>query len=307
MGPVFVTRAQEDTGGRPGRHRARLHHRARSLRDAHAVGGHRGARQPRAGRACSTACSIRTSRLLRHASYWLLRNRDREPAHRNRGARTARRRAGARRQHRLGHGRRGARAARRHAGRAHRAAACPKNSRGASRAWPLLEPALDIVALARSERAPVGEVARAYFELGVALGLDWLHVEIDRLAVDGSWQATARTGLRDAAMRAHRELTQQVLQHARRADASASGSPAGARSAATRWPLAAHAHRDARRGHRGLRHAHRGRRRRAQPRRAAEVHGCASRSRSPRYERPDALAAVLASVGAPARARPTKS
>ncbi len=75
----------------------------------------------------------------------------------------------------------------------------------------LLEPALDIVALAASERTPVTEVARAYFELGVALGLDWLHSEIDRLSVDGSWQATARTGLRDAAMRAHREVTQQVL------------------------------------------------------------------------------------------------
>jgi len=57
----------------------------------------------------------------------------------------------------------------------------------------------------------VQEVAHAYFQLGVALGLDWLHLEIDRLPVDGSWQATARTGLRDAAMRAHRELTQQVL------------------------------------------------------------------------------------------------
>jgi glutamate dehydrogenase len=75
----------------------------------------------------------------------------------------------------------------------------------------LLEPALDIVALSASERTPVGEVARAYFELGVALGLDWLHSEIDRLPVDGSWQATARTSLRDSAMRAHRELTQQVL------------------------------------------------------------------------------------------------
>ena len=74
-----------------------------------------------------------------------------------------------------------------------------------------MEPALDIVALARSERAPVAEVARAYFELGVALGLDWLHMEIDQLSVDGTWQATARTGLRDSAMRAHREITQQVL------------------------------------------------------------------------------------------------
>ena len=75
----------------------------------------------------------------------------------------------------------------------------------------LLEPALDIVALARAEHMPVADVARVYFELGVLLGLDWLHGEIDRLAVDGSWQATARTSLRDAAMRAHRELAHQVL------------------------------------------------------------------------------------------------
>jgi NAD-specific glutamate dehydrogenase len=75
----------------------------------------------------------------------------------------------------------------------------------------MLEPALDIVALAASEKIAVIEVARVYFELGVALGFDWLHTEIDGLSVDGSWQATARAGLRDAAMRAHRELTLQVL------------------------------------------------------------------------------------------------
>jgi glutamate dehydrogenase len=75
----------------------------------------------------------------------------------------------------------------------------------------LLEPALDIVALARAEQTPVADVARVYFELGALLGLDWLHGEIDRLAVDGSWQATARTSLRDAAMRAHRDLAHQVL------------------------------------------------------------------------------------------------
>ena len=75
----------------------------------------------------------------------------------------------------------------------------------------MLEPALDIVALSASEKTPVIEVARVYFDLGAALGLDWLHTEIDGLSVDGSWQATARTGLRDAAMRAHRELALQVL------------------------------------------------------------------------------------------------
>ena len=72
-----------------------------------------------------------------------------------------------------------------------------------------------------------------YFELGVLLGLDWLHTEIDRLAVDGSWQATARTGLRDAAMRAHRELTLQVL---RTRGAASRSSRAGARNAQRRSP-----------------------------------------------------------------------
>jgi glutamate dehydrogenase len=75
----------------------------------------------------------------------------------------------------------------------------------------VLEPALDIVALARAAQMPVADVARVYFDIGVLLGLDWLHGEIDRLVVDGSWQATARTSLRDAAMRAHRDLTRQVL------------------------------------------------------------------------------------------------
>jgi glutamate dehydrogenase len=153
---------------------------------------------------------FRAARLLRHASYWLLRNRDRKLS-----IETAVRelRAGvqalddcidsamagtAREQH-------DAALAELTSG-----GVPDKLARRVAR-LPLMESALDIVALARSERAPVGEVARVYFDLGVALGLDWLHVEIDRLAVDGSWQATARTGLRDAAMRAHRELTQQVL------------------------------------------------------------------------------------------------
>ena len=38
----------------------------------------------------------------------------------------------------------------------------------------VLEPALDIVALSRAERASVAEVARAYFEIGLTLGLDSL-------------------------------------------------------------------------------------------------------------------------------------
>jgi glutamate dehydrogenase len=154
---------------------------------------------------------FRAARLLRHASYWLLRNRDPELSidaavrELHTGVQAlddsidSAMTGGAREQHDAVLGELVA------------AGVPEKLARRVARVA-VLEPALDIVALARSERSPVAEVAHAYFELGVALGLDWLHGEIDRLSVDGSWQAAARTGLRDAAMRAHRELTQQVLQ-----------------------------------------------------------------------------------------------
>ena len=153
----------------------------------------------------------RASRLLRHTSYWLLRNRDKnlsiEAAVRELSAGVEQLAdsidsvigGDARIQHDATL-----------AGLA--GSGVPEKLARRVTKLTLLEPALDIVALARSERAAVHEVAHAYFQLGVALGLDWLHVEIDRLSVDGSWQATARAGLRDVAMRAHRELTQQVLQ-----------------------------------------------------------------------------------------------
>ena len=140
-----------------------------------------------------------------------------EPAHRRRGARAARRRRGSSIDSiDSAHRRRRARAARRGARRAERPAACRKSWRGASRgcrcsnrrstSWRWRAPS---ACRSPTWRAPTSSSAWL-------LGLDWLHGEIDRLAVDGSWQATARTGLRDAAMRAHRELTQQVLRHARR-------------------------------------------------------------------------------------------
>ncbi|HET9475723.1 MAG TPA: NAD-glutamate dehydrogenase domain-containing protein, partial [Steroidobacteraceae bacterium] len=209
MGPVFVSRAQEDTAADPSVI-ARAYTIAREVFAMRNLWADIEALDNRVPAKAQYGMFFRASRLLRHASYWLLRNRDRKLS-----IETAVRelRAGvqalddcidsamagtARELHdatlvELTDG-----------------GVPEKLARRVAR-LPLMESALDIVALSRIERAPVGEVARAYFELGVALGLDWLHVEIDRLSVDGSWQATARTGLRDAAMRAHRELTQQVL------------------------------------------------------------------------------------------------
>jgi glutamate dehydrogenase len=209
MGPVFVTRAQEDTGANPAVI-ARAYTIAREVFSMRALWMDIESLDNRIPAKVQYGMFFRTSRLLRHASYWLLHNRDRdlpiETAVRELRAGVqaldssidSAMTGGAREQH--------------DAALAELLAAqVPEKLARRVARLAVLEPALDIVALARDQRAPVAEVAHAYFELGVALGLDWLHVEIDRLAVDGSWQATARAGLRDAARHAHRELTQQML------------------------------------------------------------------------------------------------
>ena len=209
MGPVFVTRAQEETAADPAVI-ARAYTIAREIFSMRALWAEIESLDNRVPATAQYGMFFVASRLLRHASYWLLRNRDEklpiETAVRELRAGLQQLEAnidgavtgGAREGHDsllaelIAEG------------------VPDKLARRVAR-LPLMESALDIVALARSERAPVGEVARAYFEIGVELGLDWLHAQIERLAVDGPWQATARTELRDAAMRVHRELSQTVL------------------------------------------------------------------------------------------------
>jgi glutamate dehydrogenase len=217
MGPVFVTRAQEETGADP----AVI---ARAYTIAREVFAMRGlwldieALDNRVPARVQSGMFFRTMRLLRHASYWLLRNRDRRLSI-----------DAAVRELRMGVQAldacidstvTGSARAQHDATLAELAAhGVPEKLARRVARLSFMESALDIVALARGEGARVEEVARTYFGVGVSLGLDWLHTEVDRLAVDGSWQATARTGLRDAAMRAHRDLAQQVLRTAgKRAD-----------------------------------------------------------------------------------------
>jgi len=71
--------------------------------------------------------------------------------------------------------------------------------------------ALDIVEIATTYKVGVAEAARVYFEIGTRVGLDWLREQIEQLSVEGTWQAIARTGLRDGAMRIHRRLAERVL------------------------------------------------------------------------------------------------
>ncbi|HYC09086.1 MAG TPA: hypothetical protein VEC10_05565, partial [Steroidobacteraceae bacterium] len=84
-----------------------------------------------------------------------------------------------------------------------------------------LNAALDIVEVAGRHHVSVAEAAQVYFEVGTRVGCDWLRARIEKLTVEGPWQAIARTGLRDAALRVHRRLAERVLAHKSRGSAPA--------------------------------------------------------------------------------------
>ena len=209
MGPVFVARAQEDTDADPAAI-SRAYTIAREIYSMRSLWADIEALDNAVGASVQYAMLYRTGRLLRLTSYWLLRERG-DDLHVEKAVRELR----------AGIGKLTDGADLDVGGEARvqfeatmaelTGGGVPEKLARRVARLALLEPALDIVALSRNERVAVADVARVYFGLGVSLGLDWLHGEIDRLEVDGPWQESARTGLRDAAMRAHRELTQQVL------------------------------------------------------------------------------------------------
>ncbi len=209
MGPVFVARAQEETGADPAVI-ARAYSIAREIFAMRTLWFDIEALDNKVSASMQYGMFYRASRLLRHTSYWLLRNRGRNLHIENsvRELRPGVETLAAQIDSVLD----GAARVRHDTVQSElTAGGVPEKLAQRVARLAMLEPALDIVALAAEQKTPVIEVARVYFELGAALGLDWLHTEIDGLSVDGSWQATARTGLRDAAMNAHRELTLQVL------------------------------------------------------------------------------------------------
>jgi glutamate dehydrogenase len=71
--------------------------------------------------------------------------------------------------------------------------------------------AIDIVDVAGQGKLPVELAARVYFSLGAELGIDWIRSEIERLAVEGHWQAVARGTLREEAYTLQRSLCRNVL------------------------------------------------------------------------------------------------
>ncbi len=219
MGPTFVTRAQEDSGAEPAQI-ARAYTAAREIFTMRGVWEQIEALDNRVPAKLQYEAAFQTSRLLRHATYWLLSARRRglqvdAAVKEFRGGvhelevRIAEVLTGDELE-RFGEAR-----------RRYAEAGLPPQLAARVASLDALNAALDIVEIAGAHHGSVTETARVYFEVGTRTGVDWLRSRIEKLAVDGPWQAIARTGLRDAALRVHRRLTERVLTRPERGAANA--------------------------------------------------------------------------------------
>jgi glutamate dehydrogenase len=209
MGPSFVTRAQEETGASAAEI-ARAYTIAREVFDMRRCWESIEALDNRVPAAVQYGMHSDTARLLRHATYWLLRHRrtrlgveagvadygdaiteltQRLPALLSGGD--------------LGHY-----AIRRDA-LLQEGVPAALASRVALA--DMLDGALDIAELARQQRIPLADAAAAHVAVGENLGLDWLRRAIDSLQVDGAWQVIARNELREAARQARRAIAREAL------------------------------------------------------------------------------------------------
>ncbi len=219
MGPTFVPRAQEDTGAEPAQI-ARAYSAAREIFAMRAVWEQIESLDNKVPAQLQYEAAFQTSRLLRHATYWLL-------AARSRGlqvdAAVREFRAGVQLlQADIAAVLTGTELARFEEGcQRYGAAGLPPALAARIASLEALNAALDIVEIAALQHVSVAETARVYFEVGTRIGFDWLRARIEKLKVDGPWQAIARTGLRDAALRVQRRLTERVLTGRRRGTAPA--------------------------------------------------------------------------------------
>jgi glutamate dehydrogenase len=219
MGPTFVPRAQEDTGAEPAQI-ARAYTAAREIFTMREVWERIEALDNKVSAKLQYEAAFQTSRLLRHATYWLLTARPRTLQ-----VDTAVRefRNGVHQlETEIASVMSGAELLRfEEAHKRYLEAGLPAALAARVASLEALNAALDLVEIAAAHRVSVTEAARVYFEVGTRIGFDWLRARIEKLAVDGPWQAIARTGLRDAALRVHRRLTERVLAVKGRGDAQA--------------------------------------------------------------------------------------
>ena len=83
-----------------------------------------------------------------------------------------------------------------------------------------LHAGLDIISVARSADVDVRYAAEAYFGIGHELDLDWILDQVDRLRVEGLWQAKARGSLRDNLYGLQQTLAVKVVTEGTRPDSA---------------------------------------------------------------------------------------
>ncbi len=285
MGPTFVARTQEETGAEPA-DIARAYTAAREIFDMRKLWARIEALDNKVTASLQYGMMYQTSRLLRHVTYWLLSasaaasctSTGRSPEFR-RGVREL--------EAEIGHVLVGADRDRYEKVRKeHLDAGAPAELASRVACLEANNAALDIVELANAHGTRVVETARIYFEVGARTGLDWMRQQVEQLAVEGPWQAVARTGLRDNALRIHRRLAERVLRlhpaSKRTRHRSGAGDGLGGVTRRRARALAAHAHRHADRRGCGLRNVDRRRGNRAQARRLIATYGISPTIRSPR-------------------------
>ncbi len=211
MGPTFVPRVQGDTGAEPAQI-ARAYTTAREIFAMRAVWEQIEALDNRVRAQLQYEAAFQTSRLLRHATYWLLTTR---PGGLQVDAAVREFRSGVQQlETATPEVLTGAELTRfDEARKTYAEAGLPAPLAARIASLEALNAALDIVEMAARHRVSVVEAARVYFEVGSRVGCDWLQARIGKLLVEGPWQAVARTGLRDAALRVHRRLAERVLDH----------------------------------------------------------------------------------------------
>jgi glutamate dehydrogenase len=209
MGPVFPVRAQEDTGAAPAAI-ARAYSIAREIFAARGIWAQIEALDNRIPAVVQYTAMYQTTRLLRHASYWLLENlrdtHDIERAVRRYGTPVSE----------LSRELPGvlsptARAAMDEARSRLIEQRVPEPLAARIASLETLHSALDLVEVATAARVTIVYAARAYFELGERIGLNWIKDQIERLGAEGQWQAAAQRTMRDDQYALQRKITVAVL------------------------------------------------------------------------------------------------
>jgi glutamate dehydrogenase len=209
MGPVFPVRAQDDTGAEPAAI-ARAYTIAREVFAVREIWSQIEALDNLAPATVQYTAMFETTRLIRHVSYWLLENRradlDIERAVRRYAAPVAELSL------HLGEATSATLLARMHAQRSQLVEQhVPDRLASRLAALESLHCALDLVETAMAARLEVVFAAKAYFDVGERIGLNWIKDQIETLAADGHWQSVARSTLVDNLFALQRKISAAVL------------------------------------------------------------------------------------------------